>query len=683
MTGPDRRYQLITIAIWLLTVAVSYSWNNYDNKQDQRALATEAAKAFFAQIVATRNWNSNHSGIFVYSTTDTPPNPYLPTEQQTIFDSSGRSLTRVNPAYMTRQIAEVLAKQSNVRFHITSLAPLRKENKASDWETRWLHDFEAGELEKSRFVDTEDGRFFRYMAPLKVNKSCLPCHAEQGYMVGNIRGGISITMPALADRSPLPLLFSHLLAAVIGIFIILFFISRLNREQIKLREINEQLKNEIKEKKKTELKLIEIREDLESRVISRTSELNNTNRLLDARIKEQQQVKASLVSINDEFVQLFNSAPDGMHVINKQFTIIRANRAFCKLTNMDAHDIVGQKCFDIFPGHPCHTQNCPLTMILNGQEHVEIEMLKTRQNGTRFPCQVVATPFREPSGKLIGIIQVTRDISNWKAIKDSLSMAAEDLQVRNQELQDFAHVISHDLQEPLMLITAFSDRLRKSINDSLEDKPKSYLKRIISSTNRMQSLINGLLLYSRVSSKGQPFEAVNLNDVVHSVLDDLAIRIEETHGKVTVGKLPEVEADPLQMRQLYQNIIGNSLKYHHPARRPKIEIDVRPFTDDYNRENYCRFYIKDNGIGFKNEYSERIFEIFQRLHTRQQFSGTGIGLSICKKIVDRHHGTIVATGISDSGSEFIITLPLSQSRINTGDQTMFDAKFISAVINRR
>lgn len=660
MTNPIKKYRAFASAIWIFTVLLSLLWNQADDIRERNAIALETARAFLTHIVAVRSWNAEHGGVFVFTDDKNPLNPNLPEDQQGIVTKDGRSLTRINPAYMTRQIAEISDRQSKVRFHLTSLDPIRSENKALPWEEGWLKDFEKGIQERSVFVSSPEGEIFRYMAPLRVTGACLPCH--DSYSSGEIRGGISISMPLRFRKSPWPLLISHIGAAIMGLVGIQFFAIRLQARSEQLRVMNQRLLREIEEHKQSEQELVKIKEELEFRVASRTAELSRSNSLLDAKIKEQQQVERALVGINDEYIQIFNSAPDGMHIIDKDFTIIRVNRAFMALTGFgSAEAIIGRKCFEVFADRFCHTPECTLTRILEGAERVEVEAKKVRVDGSSFPCVVTATPFRAPSGKLIGIIEVSRDISSWKDVEKNLSQAAQDLLVRNQELQDFSHVISHDLQEPLMLIQVFSQRLQANFLTNLSEKGKAYLEQILSSADRMQMLIKGLLYYSRIEKESQPFTLVHLNNIIQAVLEDLTLMIEESDAAISVDDLGTIMADPLQMRQLFQNIIGNSLKYHHPDRVPEIRITRIPVPEGFEPDAFVSISIKDNGIGFQQEYQEKIFDIFQRLHTRQQFKGTGIGLSICKKIVERHHGIISATAVLGEGAEFIITLPLSQS----------------------
>ncbi len=681
MSNPFTHYRILALNIWLLAVVCSLAWNSLDNIRERDSIAYETARAFYKQILAARHWNLLHGGVYVYTTKHSPPNQFLPKDKQTIKDSNGKSLTLINPAYMTRQLAEISENKGTVLFHITSLTPLRKQNAPYPWETPWLQSFNTGVMEQGAFM-TENGQdVFRYMAPLAFKDSCLPCHSVPEN-ADTVRGAISVSFPSPFKKSSLPLLLSHLFVALTGIAVILFFGGRLAQSRRKILQSNQNLEKEIAERKETEKELRSVKENLEQTVRHRTAELRETNSALDKKVREQQRIEAALVSINDEFIQIFNSAPDGMHVIDRNYNVIRVNRAYCELIGKKQEDIQGFKCYDVFTGKLCHTEQCPLTQISNGAERVEIDARKTRADGTIIPCLVTATPFRDPHGKLTGIIEVTRDISNWKNIERSLSATAKDLRLRNTELEDFAHVISHDLQEPLMLIQAFSERIRKKCATDLPEQGHNYLEHIEHSTQRMKSLIDGLLLYSRVSSKAKPFEVVDLNNVTNSVLDDLALRIEKHGSSISVAPdLPVIEADPLQMRQLFQNIIGNSLKYHHHNRTPEITITLQPFSDPTHNQNYIRICIEDNGIGFDAKYQEQIFDIFQRLHTRRQFQGTGIGLSICKKIVERHKGTISATGSPDEGATFTITLPRIQQPV--GKNKSKNTGLIDTIISRR
>lgn len=255
-------------------------------------------------------------------------------------------------------------------------------------------------------------------------------------------------------------------------------------------------------------------------------------------------------------------------------------------------------------------------------------------------------------------------------VRAELAAFSERLEWSNHELQDFASVASHDLQEPLRKVMAFGDRLKSKYGDELGEQGRDYVERMQNASGRMQVLINDLLSYSRVTTKARPFGPVDLCQVVREVVSDLEERIAEDGGRVEIEALPIVYADELQMRQLFQNLIANGLKFRAPDRPPvvRVRVEAEARTDVSARAGAeepgmprisapPRLIVEDKGIGFKPQYGDRIFSIFERLHGRDEYEGTGIGLAICRKIVERHGGTIVAEGSPNVGARFIVTLP--------------------------
>ncbi|MBV6625526.1 MAG: PAS domain-containing protein [Rivularia sp. (in: Bacteria)] len=232
----------------------------------------------------------------------------------------------------------------------------------------------------------------------------------------------------------------------------------------------------------------------------------------------------------------------------------------------------------------------------------------------------------------------------------------EELARSNEELQQFAFIASHDLQEPLRKITAFGDRLKATCGDSLTDRGYDYLRRMQNAAERMQVLIEDLLSLSRITTRAQPFVEVNLSKVVREVLSDLEIRIAQTNALIEVGKLPNIKADEVQMRQLLQNLISNALKFHPAGKQPIIKIHSKKITNQELNTQYYQIIVEDNGIGFDEKYLDRIFNVFQRLHGRTEYEGTGMGLAICRKIVERHQGTITAKSEPEKGASFIVTI---------------------------
>lgn len=242
--------------------------------------------------------------------------------------------------------------------------------------------------------------------------------------------------------------------------------------------------------------------------------------------------------------------------------------------------------------------------------------------------------------------------------------AEAELKRSNQELEDFAYVASHDLQEPLRKIQAFGDILENEYGDKLEDGAE-YLKRMHAAATRMSKLIEDLLAFSRVSTRPPALDRVDLNKIVYEVLGDLEDQIARTKGRVDVGKLPTVIADPTHLRQLFQNLISNALKFHRMDTPPVVTIDAKP-CDEPNCSDY-EIIVTDNGIGFDQKYVDRIFGVFQRLHGRDSYEGTGIGLAVCRKIVEQYGGTITAESQKGEGAKFTINIPVAEKEAKSDD----------------
>jgi signal transduction histidine kinase len=270
--------------------------------------------------------------------------------------------------------------------------------------------------------------------------------------------------------------------------------------------------------------------------------------------------------------------------------------------------------------------------------------------------------------KMAGALDEARQ--REKAYAASLEARSASLEAANRELQNFASVASHDLQEPLRKIQAFGDRLREKFSDGLGEQGRDYLERMWSAACRMRTLIDDLLAFSRLQTKAKPFELVDLQQIAEQVVSDLEGRIQQSSGEVILGELPTIEADATQMRQLFQNLIGNGLKFRRPDVPPVVEVsatriespvpDADGSADRLPGEPAWRIIFRDNGIGFDEKYLDRIFDVFQRLHGRGEYEGTGMGLAICRRIVIRHGGQITAETEPGQGATFLVTLPVRQ-----------------------
>ena len=261
------------------------------------------------------------------------------------------------------------------------------------------------------------------------------------------------------------------------------------------------------------------------------------------------------------------------------------------------------------------------------------------------------------------IVGTCQDITKQQLIEHQLRMKQAELEQSNTSLREYAYVASHDLQEPLRKISTFADRLRASHQDELSETAKSYLEKIISSSIRMQQMIRDLLSVSLINSE-RSFQTTDLNQLFREVVQHFEDLIEKKQLMITAGHLPEAKVIPSQIRQLLQNLIINSIKFIKPDVPSHIQVTASltdDISDDFKHSvpdrRYLKLQVSDNGIGFNNQFAEKIFTIFQRLHRKQEYEGTGIGLAICKRIAENHNGMIKASGEEGKGAVFTLIIP--------------------------
>lgn len=299
--------------------------------------------------------------------------------------------------------------------------------------------------------------------------------------------------------------------------------------------------------------------------------------------------------------------------------------------------------------------------------NIEYRIITDRQNIKLIHC--LARTIKNEAGKPVKFAGSIRDITEQRTIEETLKNKVEELKHSNRELEEFAYVASHDMQEPLRKITTFSDRLSEKYKDVLTGEGAMYLTRMIASAENMRTLINDLLEFSRISKTEQPFEPVNLNFILRQVKTDLELIIEETGTIINSPALPIIEAIPSQMKQLFGNIINNAIKFRKPGVPSVITIETNMLSEKEKLQldlvqagPYYKIQVSDNGIGFEKEYATRIFQVFQRLHGKSEYPGSGIGLAICKKILEYHTGIIYAENIPRKGSRFVFIIPQRQQK---------------------
>ncbi len=347
---------------------------------------------------------------------------------------------------------------------------------------------------------------------------------------------------------------------------------------------------------------------------------------------------------------VLDTLPTGVFIADATGRMVEINDAVKQIWGMDAPLVDSVDRYVEYKGwHPdtgerYKAEDWALARALTKGELIVGEVIDIeRFDGRRATILNSAAPIKNQNGKIIGAVVTAQDVTEIKK-------AEENLKRSNAELQQFAYVASHDLQEPLRMVVSNLSRLEKRNKDLLDDKSKEYIHFAVDGGTRMRSLIDDLLDYSRIETKGKKLVPVDMNAVVAKTLTVLKIPIEENNAEIIVEPLPTITGDETQMSQVMQNLIGNAIKFHGDE-RPKIEVSSRQNSREWI------IAVKDNGIGIKMEYADKIFQMFQRLHTREKYQGTGVGLAIVKKIVERHGGRIWVESTEGKGSTFMFTLP--------------------------
>jgi PAS domain S-box-containing protein len=369
---------------------------------------------------------------------------------------------------------------------------------------------------------------------------------------------------------------------------------------------------------------------------------------------------AELIESEKRFRAIFENSPLGIVVISHSNQILEVNQAFSDLLGYTYNELL--KMNMVATIHPEDAQEAArgIEKVLAAESEIfHLQPRLVTKQGNPVWVNFIGTILRDNSGQSTFGIGIVEDITERKRTGEELEKLAVDLSRSNEELQYFAYIASHDLQAPLRKILAFSSRLEEKYNDVLDARGHEYLTRMQDAAERGQRLINDLLELSRVTSQGEPFQSTDLNQVLQEVLSDLETHIEREGGHVEAGSLPSIDADPTQMRQLFQNLVGNALKFHKPNTPPSVTVTAN--ADDPNQ---IQIRVADDGIGFDEELIERVFAPFQRLHSQSEYDGSGIGLSICRKIVERHRGSITAKSVPGEGATFVITLPKQQMKVD-------------------
>lgn len=360
-----------------------------------------------------------------------------------------------------------------------------------------------------------------------------------------------------------------------------------------------------------------------------------------------------ILSLDEQRLRLIiDAAPNGMLMINRGGEIVLVNSQIEKLFQYERDELIGQSIEILVPEasrakHPASREDFfrePKARSMGSGR----DLFGLRKDGSQIPVEIGLNPLTS-QGETFVVASVV-DITERKRAEALLQEKLLELERSNEDLQQFAYVCSHDLQEPLRVISNYTQLLARRYAEALDEDAKEFIEFTVDATKRMQELINDLLLYSRVQTKGQEFKETDCSIVVEMAIANLKIAIEESSGRVICGPLPTIKADSSQLLQLFQNLISNAIKFRSKD-PPEISISAKDTGSSWT------ITVQDNGQGFDMKYASRIFIIFQRLHRKEKYPGSGIGLAVCKKIVERHGGRISVESEPDKGSAFQFTLP--------------------------
>lgn len=408
------------------------------------------------------------------------------------------------------------------------------------------------------------------------------------------------------------------------------------------------IKNNYQELEATQKATLKILADLDKR----GKDLEALNKKLQQEIIERKKIENNLRESEERYRDLFENANDLIHSVNAQGKFVYVNRKWTKtlgyseeeLKNLQFTDIIRKDqiphCMEIFK------------QIYSGIAMDGVETVFTTKDGREIYVEGSINT-RYENGEFVATRGIFRDITERKHAADKLKETMNELERSNKELEQFAYVASHDLQEPLRMISSYLQLLERRYKSQLDAEADEFIEFAVDGAKRLQGLINDLLIFSRVGTRGKKFESTDTEEILDQALSNLGLMIEDSRANVTHDPLPLLQADDVQIGQLFQNLLGNAIKFHG-KKPPKVHVTVN------KKENEWVFSVQDNGIGMDPKFADRAFMIFQRLNPKEEYPGTGIGLAVCKRIVERHNGKIWFDSTPGSGTTFYFTIPIRE-----------------------
>ena len=618
-------YALVLAIVWTIVASLSLFWTLSQEKQKVLEIVRVMARSHFDKDVLYRRWNALHGGVYVPVSKKTPSNPHLSSSvvsERDIKTPSDRLLTLINPAYMTRQVHELGKLEYGIKGHITSLKPIRPANAADQWETEALKAFERGEAEVSQVLDFEGEAHMRFMRPLITEEGCLKCHAAQGYRVGDVRGGISVSIPmtflwAVKQQ--------HLNAIWMGLIALWL----MGLAGIGVAFIG-----------------------------------------LNSRINERERVQHALKNSEQRQGQIVNFLPDATWVIDNDGKVVTWNRAIEELTGIKAEDMLGKGNYEY--ALPFYGKRRPvlIDLIREWDETYEERYISVEKVGEIFVAEsfnpalgdggtylsAAARLLYDASGKAAGAIESLRDITDRKQMEKELIQAREAAEAANTAKSHFFANMSHEIRTPMNAIIGFTDIL---LDGDMDENQVDYLNTIKRSGEVLIHLINDILDLSKIEAGDLEFEEIEFDPEL--TIYDVCALIRPRIGEKPIELLchigndvpAHVKGDPTRFRQVLTNLMGNASKFTESG---EIEISVDLEEEKDNRVK-LHTVIRDTGIGIPEDKVSSIFLAFQQADgsITRKYGGTGLGLSICKQISSLMDGDVWAESKEGKGSIFHFT----------------------------
>jgi len=678
LSQPDRirRHAIVLAVAWTVLVTCSFGWLYYDGRRDALEFAKVEARLAFGKDSLYSRWIAGHGGLYMQVTEHSPPNPYLARiPERDISTPSGRSLTLVNPAYMTRQVYEAADRQGQlVRGHITSLKPLNPENAPDPWEAEALRAFEKGVKEVYEVRVMEGHEYLRLIRPFITGNECLKCHAVQGYRVGDVRGGVSVSVPLaqFSESRDLQMVgggVAHGAIWLCGLGMIGIGWRRLSQGAAALYEQKKLLEDEIDEHRTAQESLQEQAALLEEEIAERMAaqddlaaksrQLEYLNHSLEGRIFS---AIAQVRKSQDQHRLLLDSAAEAIYGTDTNGVCTFCNPVCLRMLGYDnPDDLIGKEMHrSIHHAHPddipCPDKECPLqeTIRTGMGVHSDNEMVR-RADGSSFPAELWAHPQKRDEA-IIGAVVTFVDITERKRVAEELQRAKAVADAANRSKSEFLANMSHEIRTPLNAIIGFSDLALKS---DLSPRQHDYVSKITNAGATLLGVVNDILDFSKIEAGRLEMEQTvfTLDEALGSVISVNQQKAVEKGIEFILGMSPglprHLVGDPLRLGQVITNLVGNAIKFTAAG---EVELDIAPLEQAGDGIRLL-FSVRDTGIGMSAEEQAKLFQPFTQADgsTTRRFGGTGLGLSICSRLVKMMEGEIRVESEPGRGSTFSFT----------------------------